>query len=258
MNKNTIFKVNPKKEDSFALGLILIEAGTGLSCQELYKNRKRFNKERFKHMITAFEFSHNSDPELVKRIKALCEIDTNLRKEVNAFIFEKVSKPVEPNTNQNSVYNPNSDSNFFDNSNAGILPLSRGSSSVNSWANTKRPLSLFYSPNNSNQQVIRETEKKSKRNYTPTRTNNALGYLYNNDNNHNYNFTLKNNRTTPLKVYKKKPELKKYMEPIYENKYSNQTLNSKKDNFFFKNSKSVPKKTYTYDLTGNNLSLIHI
>ena len=247
MNRNHVFKVKPKKEDSFALGLILIEAGTGLSCQELYKKRKRFDKERLSHMINIFEMTHRSNSELVQKVKSLCEINGESRKDANELVFEKVTKPVEPNTNVNSLTQKNPDSGFFySNKSSQNGKPEYGEFFFNtdeSVVKYNRSNSPNFSPNNS-----RKGPQEPKRNYTPSRNSNAFGSF----GTPVFNMSFKkknsiNNDSLKQFNYNKKPS-EKYIEPIYENQ-PYRPVSAGKYSYPQQTSKSVPKnRVYTYDV----------
>lgn len=257
MSKNTIFKVNPSKEDSFALGLILLEAGTGLSCQSLYKGTKTFNHHQFEQMIKRFEYSHKSDPELVKKIKSLCEIDSNTRQEVSLLSFKKVSQPVEPNTNNNSLFDDKSDDVGFFNSDKNVETKKTVKNddlffnSDDSWNNKK----YYYSPGQSTQKFQNSNNSK-RRNYTPTRTTNALGQ-YHGSNNYSFKNQQRTNHQDSQNFFKKKPDSRKYIENNYEPQPQyNRPVSPGGYGYNVTTSKSLPKKiSFQNESRGFNSSL---
>lgn len=63
---NLKFTFDPKKEDSFALGLIFLEAGLGSSVQEIYnQNSPILNQEKLQKLIDRFDQKFSSDNTLV-------------------------------------------------------------------------------------------------------------------------------------------------------------------------------------------------
>lgn len=195
--KNTIFKINPAKEDAFALGLILMEAGTGLSCQELYVKKKTFNLERLKHMLTVFEFSHRSDPNLVQKVKGLCETDSNLRNEVISLTFEQATQPVEPNTNNTSLNQTGPGSDFFYNESEDVRVHKNSQQSYFGHEEERvkqaQVATPYFSPNQSNRLRFQDSRNKWNRNFSPSQTGEFFSSNYSQNNN---NFSFKNKKRT--------------------------------------------------------------
>ena len=80
LKKNSLkFELDMAKEDSFALGLILLEAGTGIDSQGVYHRKKKLDEGELAYMLNEFERNHNSDPQLVQNVKQLCETDADVR-----------------------------------------------------------------------------------------------------------------------------------------------------------------------------------
>lgn len=262
MKKNTIFKVNPAKEDSFSLGLILLEAGTGLSCQDLYKNQKNFNSNHLDFMIKNFEMYHSSGPDLIQEIKELCAVNEHFRKQVNSVAFEQVSKPLEPNTNQNSILQekPTSVGFFFSDKEATNISESPKQSFFQSdefflrknKIHSPGPLNIKKQDGNFN-----KLQKTYNRNFTPTRNKNAFGSFGIPNEYLETTSTNRNNTRFQKQKYQYQPNPKKYIEPIYENQ-PYYPRNPRKYNQIPLVSKSAPKHksgsklSHGFNFSGNS------
>jgi hypothetical protein len=116
LKKNSFkFKVDPAKEDSFSIGLIMLEAGTGISARSVY-NGNTFDEGQLAYMIDEFERRHGSDLQLLKNIKGICEVDDSVRTEIDALewgVFvgsSNKSNAIERNVTSSNFFNTHTDS----------------------------------------------------------------------------------------------------------------------------------------------------
>lgn len=62
----TKFDFDPVKEDTFCLGLTILEVGTGNSIQDIYdKKNKKFNEKNLQKHIQNFKKYHEIDRQLI-------------------------------------------------------------------------------------------------------------------------------------------------------------------------------------------------
>ena len=88
LKKNTMrFETEPEKEDAFALGLILLEAGTGRESADLYRRKGGFDVEGLERMWEEFESYHRGNEDLIDKIKHLTRINRSNRATIQELGF---------------------------------------------------------------------------------------------------------------------------------------------------------------------------
>lgn len=77
---NANYPVDPVKEDSYGLGLSILELGNQRSVQDVYdKNTKSINKAAFNAHIEEFNRSYGASPQLVESVVGLTNLDEENR-----------------------------------------------------------------------------------------------------------------------------------------------------------------------------------
>jgi hypothetical protein len=182
-----------------------------------------------------------------------------MRQEVSLLSFKKVSQPIEPNTNNNSIIEDPSGQDFFYSDKMVQAKVTSQKddlffNSDESWTKSNKH-TYQYSPGHSRQN-FNNSGPKGGRHYTPTRTANALGQ-YNGSNNYSFKNQQRVSPQTSQNFYKKKPDSRKFIEQSNEQKYRYQRPASPNDyTYNLKTSKSVPKKiSFTNESRGNSGSL---
>lgn len=121
------FKVNPVKEDSFSVGLIILEAGSGISGREIYPKDQAFDHGQLAFMLEEFEKRHASDPQLVRNVRGLCEVDDSVRLDIDGLDWGVFIQSSNPN---NPIQRNVTDSNFFQtNTDSGPFVIAQSSNS---------------------------------------------------------------------------------------------------------------------------------